>query len=52
MCHLINASLKNGYFPANMKKTKIIPIFKKGDKNDASNYRPIAITSVFSKVYE
>jgi hypothetical protein len=35
-----------------MKKNKIIPIYKKGDKHDASNYRPIAITSALSKVYE
>jgi hypothetical protein len=35
-----------------MKIAKIIPIFKKGDKEDASNYRPISITSSFSKVYE
>jgi hypothetical protein len=52
LCHLVNCSLSTGHFPANMKKTKIIPIYKKGDKNDALNYRPIAITSAFSKVYE
>jgi hypothetical protein len=52
LCHIVNSSLLCGQFPVNMKKTKIIPIYKKGDKNDASNYRPIAITSVFSKVYE
>lgn len=35
-----------------MKISKIIPIFKKGDSEDVNNYRPIAVTSAFSKVYE
>ena len=52
LCHLINCSFNAGEFPKNMKLAKIIPIYKKGDKEDASNYRPIAITSSFSKVYE
>jgi hypothetical protein len=52
LCHLINFSFASGSFPKNMKVSKIIPIFKKGEKEDATNYRPIAITSAFSKVYE
>lgn len=35
-----------------MKLAKVIPIFKKGEKEDANNYRPISITSSFSKIYE
>jgi hypothetical protein len=35
-----------------MKISEVIPIFKKGEKEDATNYRPSAITSSFSKVYE
>jgi Reverse transcriptase (RNA-dependent DNA polymerase) len=30
----------------------MLAVFKKGDKEDASNYRPISMTSSFSKVYE
>ena len=35
-----------------MKLTKVIPIFKNGDKQDISNYIPISILSFFSKVFE
>jgi len=52
LCHLINVSFRKGHFPRNMKLAKVIPIYKKGDKSEAKNYRPIAITSTISKVYE
>jgi hypothetical protein len=50
LCHLINFSFVSGSLPKNMKISKIIQIFKKGEKEDATNYRPNAITSAFSKV--
>ena len=30
----------------------ITPVFKKGDKYDKSNYRPVSILPILSKVYE
>jgi hypothetical protein len=51
-CHLVNYSFTTGKCPNNMKITKYVAVYKKGDREDASNYRPIAMTSVFSKVYE
>jgi len=35
-----------------MKKAKISPLFKKGNKQDIQNYRPIAVLSEFSKILE
>jgi hypothetical protein len=35
-----------------MKIDKFIAVYKKGDKEDPSNYRPIAMTSALSKVYK
>ena len=52
LTHLFNLSFKFGIFPDLMKKAKISPLFKKGDKQDIRNYRPIAVLSVFSKILE
>jgi hypothetical protein len=35
-----------------LKVTKIRPVYKRGNKQEASNYRPISVLSVFSKILE
>ena len=52
LTYLINFSFENGHFPELLKISKILPIFKQGDKLDPNNYRAIAILPVFSKIYE
>lgn len=49
---IINQSLKNGIFPNKLKIAKVIPIFKKDDKHDFNNYRPISLLPTISKVFE
>lgn len=49
---IFNKSLKSGTVPSTWKITNVIPIFKKGDKRDVSNYRPISIQSVFPKLLD
>jgi hypothetical protein len=50
--HLINyMSLETGISPDQLKVAKIIPIFKTGEADIFTNYRPISILS-FSKIYE
>jgi hypothetical protein len=38
---IFNLSLSSGVFPKLMKIAKVQPVFKKGRKQDISNYRPI-----------
>ena len=52
LVHIINLSLNQGIFPDILKIAKVIPLFKADDMNIFTNYRPISILSVFSKVFE
>ncbi|XP_046664212.1 uncharacterized protein LOC124356940 isoform X1 [Homalodisca vitripennis] len=52
LTRLINLCLAQGIFPDCLKISKVIPIFKKGKKDDLNNYRPITVVPVFSKVLE
>ena len=50
--HLFNKCLINGVFPDSLKIGKIVPIHKKGPKNECCNYRPITLLSPLSKIFE
>ena len=49
---LINNCFMDSEFPDRLKVTDVVPIFKSGDSNQASNYRPIFILSMYSKLME
>ena len=49
---LINLCFKKNCFPAILKKATVTPIFKKGDKDNPGNYRPISLLPVISKILE
>ena len=49
---LVNNILKSNIFPQELKISKISPIFKSGNRNCINDYRPISVTSVFSKILE
>ena len=48
----INFSFCSGIFPKCLKLAKIVPIFKGGDHDSPSNYRPVALLPILSKVIE
>lgn len=50
--HIFNICLSSGTFPSLLQIAKVVVIYKKGDKNDFGNYRPISILPIFSKVLE
>ena len=49
---LFNKSLQEGKLPDKWKIAEVRPIFKKGSKQQAGNYRPVSLTSVVCKVFE
>ena len=49
---IFNLSLKNNVIPSQWKNAFVVPIFKKGDRQQAGNYRPISLTSSFSRLFE
>ena len=48
---ILNLSITRGIFPDSFKKDKITPC-EKGDKSDMSNYRPISVLPLLSKLIE
>ena len=49
---LFSASLTRGEVPTQWREATVVPIFKKGDKADPGNYRPVSLTSVICKTLE
>ena len=50
--HTFNLCITTGVFPNSLKIAEVIPIFKKGNTNKPTNYRPIFPLSQFSKIFE
>ena len=49
---IIDICINQGYFPSELKKGCITPIFKSGSKNIVNNYRPVCSLSPLSKIIE
>ena len=52
LTHICNLSIISGIFPMELKIAKVIPIFKSEDPLLFSNYRPVSVLPVISKVLE
>ena len=48
----INSSLQSGSFPTCEKQAKVFPVYKSNQKSKLDNYRPMSVTTVFSKIIE
>ena len=49
---LVNQSFLEGHFPSKLRSAKVIALCKNGNSELASNYRPISLLPLFSKVFE
>lgn len=49
---IFNNVLSEGKFPVDFKKALVVPLYKSGDTNNISNYRPISLTSSLAKILE
>lgn len=48
----IYLSLHKCIVPTDFKMARVVPLFKKGDRSCAGNYRPVSILPVISKIFE
>ena len=47
-----NLSVNSGLFPSNLKYADVTPVYKKGERVDKNNYRPISLLPALSKIFE
>ena len=52
LASLFNLSIATGTFPDCLKQALVVPVHKKGDTCEISNYRPIAFLSTLNKLFE
>ena len=49
---LFNNCLRDGVLSNDWKKVNVIPLHKKGNKQLVSNYRPVSLLLICSKIFE
>ena len=47
-----NTSIETSTFPVSWKIARVTPIYKEGEKSERSNYRPISVLPVLSRLFE
>ena len=52
LCSIFNRSLQDSSVPKDWKIANVTPIFKKGPKLSAGNYRPVSLSSQVGKIME
>ena len=48
----VNYALTNGKFPITLKNANVTPVHKKHDPTDKTNFRPVTVLPLLSKVFE
>ena len=50
--NIVNKYIDVSLFPNDLKLANVTPVFKKNDKLDLGNYRPVGILPTMSKIFE
>ena len=49
---IFNRCVETGIYPDNLKVARVTPVFKGGNKNTVTTYRPISILTQFNRIFE
>ena len=49
LCGIFNRAIEMRIYPSDLKIVKVIALYKKGDKFDPGNYRPITLLSFLAR---
>ena len=49
---MYNESIRTGIVPRDWRDAIVTPLFKKGNRSETGNYRPISLTCIVCKVLE
>ena len=49
---IMNMSMQTGEIPQDWKDAIVVPLFKKGNRSEACNYRPVSLTCIICKIME
>jgi len=52
LAQIFNMSIQTGEVPQEWRDAVVVPLFKKGNRSDPCNYRPVSLTSIVCKVME
>jgi hypothetical protein len=52
LAKLMNWSIETGIYPSKLKYAKIIPVYKSGEEDNPTNYRPISLLSNINRIFE
>lgn len=52
LCIIFNDCFEEGIYPMELKRAKVVPVYKKGSKTEINNHRPISLLSIVTKIFE
>ena len=52
IANCVNSSISTDIYPDELKKADIVPVFKKKDQNNKTNYRPTSLLPLIPKIFE